>query len=149
MISSSYGPGPAWACPWASATLCRSTGCGVGSSAPLSELLSEIWWAAWWHGQGSPAAAAAAAAPTQHPQPRGFLWLQPVVVSTVLKCNFFSLLKVHVNLLLVEARMQAELLYALRAITRYMTWCLWLPVDVGMFCSCSMAEEDMKPQDQQ
>ncbi|NXB08166.1 SESN1 protein, partial [Cnemophilus loriae] len=29
--------------------------------------------------------------------------------------------KVHVNLLLVEARMQAELLYALRAITRYMT----------------------------
>ncbi|XP_059588716.1 sestrin-1 isoform X5 [Alligator mississippiensis] len=29
--------------------------------------------------------------------------------------------KVHVNLLLIEARMQAELLYALRAITRYMT----------------------------
>ncbi|XP_063167426.1 sestrin-1 isoform X4 [Candoia aspera] len=29
--------------------------------------------------------------------------------------------KVHVNLLLTEARMQAELLYALRAITRYMT----------------------------
>ncbi|XP_008050185.1 sestrin-1 isoform X2 [Carlito syrichta] len=29
--------------------------------------------------------------------------------------------KVHVNLLLVEARVQAELLYALRAITRYMT----------------------------
>ncbi|XP_005454676.1 sestrin-1 isoform X1 [Oreochromis niloticus] len=29
--------------------------------------------------------------------------------------------KVHVNLLLMEARMQAELLYALRAITRYMT----------------------------
>ncbi|XP_065446274.1 sestrin-1 isoform X10 [Chrysemys picta bellii] len=29
--------------------------------------------------------------------------------------------KVHVNLLLVEARMQAELLYALRAITHYMT----------------------------
>ncbi|XP_040407546.1 sestrin-1 isoform X1 [Cygnus olor] len=29
--------------------------------------------------------------------------------------------QVHVNLLLVEARMQAELLYALRAITRYMT----------------------------
>lgn len=32
------------------------------------------------------------------------------------------LLQVHVNLLLMEARMQAELLYALRAITRYMTW---------------------------
>ncbi|XP_069746893.1 sestrin-3-like isoform X2 [Narcine bancroftii] len=29
--------------------------------------------------------------------------------------------KIHVNLLLMEARMQAELLYALRAITRYMT----------------------------
>ncbi|XP_073193068.1 sestrin-1 isoform X8 [Lepidochelys kempii] len=29
--------------------------------------------------------------------------------------------KVHVNLLLIEARMQAELLYALRAITHYMT----------------------------
>uniref|UniRef100_A0AAY4CFY1 Sestrin-1 n=1 Tax=Denticeps clupeoides TaxID=299321 RepID=A0AAY4CFY1_9TELE len=29
--------------------------------------------------------------------------------------------KVHVNLLMMEARMQAELLYALRAITRYMT----------------------------
>ncbi|XP_060093930.1 sestrin-1 isoform X3 [Heteronotia binoei] len=29
--------------------------------------------------------------------------------------------KVHVNLLLIEARMQAELLYVLRAITRYMT----------------------------
>ncbi|XP_076129881.1 sestrin-3 [Alosa pseudoharengus] len=29
--------------------------------------------------------------------------------------------KVHVNLLLMEARMQAELLYALRAITQYMT----------------------------
>ncbi|XP_048838115.1 sestrin-3 [Brienomyrus brachyistius] len=29
--------------------------------------------------------------------------------------------KVHVNLLLMEARMQAELLYALRAITRYLT----------------------------
>lgn len=30
-------------------------------------------------------------------------------------------LQVHVNLLLMEARIQAELLYALRAITRYMT----------------------------
>lgn len=40
---------------------------------------------------------------------------------TLLKHNFFSFSKVHVNLLLVEARMQAELLYALRAITRYMT----------------------------
>ena len=38
--------------------------------------------------------------------------------------------QVHVNLLLLEARMQAALLYALRAITRYMTWltrktCAW------------------------
>lgn len=29
--------------------------------------------------------------------------------------------QVHVNLLLMEARMQAELLYALRAITRHLT----------------------------
>ncbi|NXE69211.1 SESN2 protein, partial [Calcarius ornatus] len=29
--------------------------------------------------------------------------------------------KVHINLLLLEARMQAALLYALRAVTRYMT----------------------------
>lgn len=34
---------------------------------------------------------------------------------------FIVFFKVHVNLLLIEARMQAELLYALRAITRYMT----------------------------
>lgn len=34
---------------------------------------------------------------------------------------FVGPLQVHVNLLLMEARMQAELLYALRAITRYMT----------------------------
>lgn len=33
----------------------------------------------------------------------------------------FSVPQVHVNLLLLEARMQAALLYALRAITRYMT----------------------------
>lgn len=32
-----------------------------------------------------------------------------------------SVPQVHVNLLLLEARMQAALLYALRAITRYMT----------------------------
>lgn len=30
------------------------------------------------------------------------------------------LLQVHVNLLILEARMQAELLYALQAITQYM-----------------------------
>lgn len=34
---------------------------------------------------------------------------------------FESSLQVHVNLLLMEARMQAELLYALRAITRHLT----------------------------
>lgn len=38
-----------------------------------------------------------------------------------LSISLFFPLKVHVNLLLIEARMQAELLYALRAITRYMT----------------------------
>lgn len=36
--------------------------------------------------------------------------------------TFLSFIQVHVNLLLMEARMQAELLYALRAITHYMTW---------------------------
>lgn len=35
--------------------------------------------------------------------------------------NVVFYIQVHVNLLLIEARMQAELLYALRAITRYMT----------------------------
>lgn len=40
-------------------------------------------------------------------------------------------IQVHVNLLLIEARMQAELLYALRAITRYMTWCLSSVKDGG------------------
>lgn len=30
-------------------------------------------------------------------------------------------LQVHVNLMITEARMQAELLYALRAVNRYMT----------------------------
>ncbi|XP_018585818.1 sestrin-1 isoform X1 [Scleropages formosus] len=35
--------------------------------------------------------------------------------------QFWHSEKVHVNLLLMEARMQAELLYALRAITHYMT----------------------------
>jgi hypothetical protein len=39
-----------------------------------------------------------------------------------IKKPFFSLcLQVHVNLMILEARMQAELLYALRAIMRYMT----------------------------
>lgn len=32
----------------------------------------------------------------------------------------FSLHQIHVNLLIMEARLQAELLYALRAITQYM-----------------------------
>lgn len=32
-----------------------------------------------------------------------------------------SLLQVHVNLMVMEARMQAELLYALRTVNRYMT----------------------------
>ncbi|KAI5212052.1 Sestrin-3 [Manis pentadactyla] len=36
-------------------------------------------------------------------------------------CQFKHSEKVHVNLLLMEARMQAELLYALRAITRHLT----------------------------
>lgn len=33
----------------------------------------------------------------------------------------FSFFKVHVNLMVLEARMQAELLYALRAVMQYMT----------------------------
>lgn len=46
----------------------------------------------------------------QHHQPSGpcvihFSWLLP---------------QIHVNLLIMEARLQAELLYALRAITQYM-----------------------------
>lgn len=39
--------------------------------------------------------------------------------------NTFSvgcILQVHVNLMVFEARLQAELLYALRAVMRYMTW---------------------------
>lgn len=40
-----------------------------------------------------------------------FLWLHSV----------FFLLQVHVNLMVLEARMQAELLYALRTVNRYMT----------------------------
>jgi sestrin len=31
------------------------------------------------------------------------------------------MLQVHVNLMITEARMQAELLYALRALNRYLT----------------------------
>lgn len=42
-----------------------------------------------------------------------------LIISDILAA--FPLPKVHVNLLLMEARMQAELLYALRAITQYMT----------------------------
>lgn len=41
---------------------------------------------------------------------------------------FFSFLvavQVHVNLMILEARNQAELLYALREIMRYMTWYLF------------------------
>ena len=58
---------------------------------------------------------------TRKPQPRSLPLTEYVTVSTPSQGHFFSFPKVHVNLLLVEARMQAELLYALRAITRYMT----------------------------
>ena len=34
----------------------------------------------------------------------------------------FVLLQIHVNLMIAEARMQAALLYALRAVMRFMTW---------------------------
>lgn len=34
--------------------------------------------------------------------------------------DFFFPPQIHVNLLIMEARLQAELLYALRAITQYM-----------------------------
>jgi hypothetical protein len=46
-----------------------------------------------------------------------------ILIPVVWKTNNFSLVfQVHVNLMLLEARLQAELLYGLRAITRYMTW---------------------------
>jgi sestrin len=35
--------------------------------------------------------------------------------------HVFIVFQVHVNLMILEARMQAELLYALRAVMRYMT----------------------------
>lgn len=35
---------------------------------------------------------------------------------------YFYLFQIHVNIILLEARMQAELLYALRAVTQFMTW---------------------------
>lgn len=37
------------------------------------------------------------------------------------KSTLFVWLQVHVNLMVLEARMQAELLYALRTVNRYMT----------------------------
>lgn len=46
-------------------------------------------------------------------------WGWPGVTSVAHRS--LSVSQVHVNLLLLEARMQAALLYALRAITRYMT----------------------------
>ena len=41
-----------------------------------------------------------------------------------IKTNFyyFLSLQIHVNLMIAEARMQAALLYALRAVMRFMTW---------------------------
>jgi len=47
------------------------------------------------------------------------LSFQPLLALCV---NHFSLYspQIHVNLLIMEARLQAELLYALRAITQYM-----------------------------
>lgn len=55
------------------------------------------------------------------PRPLALLWCQPG--SLLHASPFFLLLppvQVHVNLLILEARLQAELLYALRAITHYM-----------------------------
>lgn len=62
--------------------------------------------------------------------------------------NVVFYIQVHVNLLLIEARMQAELLYALRAITRYMTWCLSSIKDNGMISRYSLQGDGTKPQDQ-
>lgn len=65
--------------------------------------------------------------PAQPPQPpAGMMCCRFLCFFCVhfVKSLFFCLCsppQVHVNLLLMEARMQAELLYALRAITRYMT----------------------------
>lgn len=49
------------------------------------------------------------------------LHLQPFFLSPCTLLDFhFSLPQIHVNLLIMEARLQGELLYALRAITKYM-----------------------------
>lgn len=42
-------------------------------------------------------------------------------VAHLLFVSIFSTLQVHINLILLEARLQSQLLYSLRAITRYMT----------------------------
>lgn len=47
--------------------------------------------------------------------------LREVVVDISADVERLLLFQVHVNLMMTEARMQAELLYALRAVNRYMT----------------------------
>lgn len=56
--------------------------------------------------------------------------LRPSIFSggrTNLICFFFNS-QVHVNLMILEARNQAELLYALREIMRYMTWLMLIVI---------------------
>lgn len=52
---------------------------------------------------------------------RWVVWEVWGAAATTMPTSSPATLQVHVNLLLLEARMQAALLYALRAITRYMT----------------------------
>lgn len=47
--------------------------------------------------------------------------LREAVVDISADVECLLLFQVHVNLMMTEARMQAELLYALRAVNRYMT----------------------------
>ena len=47
--------------------------------------------------------------------------LSEAVVDISADAECLLLFQVHVNLMMTEARMQAELLYALRAVNRYMT----------------------------
>jgi hypothetical protein len=55
----------------------------------------------------------------QRTVPSNFTFLYLHVVS--LMCFYIILTQVHVNLIILEARMQAELLYALRSMMHFMT----------------------------
>ena len=44
-----------------------------------------------------------------------------LLICSKCSCHFFCFFQVHVNLMVFEARLQAELLYSLRAVMRHMT----------------------------